>query len=115
MAAELTTATAKFVGLDGAAKRAVLIISQEGGPLPVGDGGYVMDQDPMVVQADENGDLSVQLVRGSKIVVAVEGTTYVRSFTVPDVNTFDLLQVMSDVADHFAIQTLPPLVSRRSI
>lgn len=114
MAAQLATATAKFDGLDGQPARPTLIIALEDPPLPVGAGEYVVNPSPLVVQAAVDGTLSVQLPRGAKVRVAIEGTTYVRTITVPNVASFDLLQAMGDVPDQFAVQATPPLVSRRS-
>jgi hypothetical protein len=114
MAAEISIATANFVGLDGLPRRPSLIIASEGPPLDVGDGYYITAPEPILVQADSVGHLAVNLVRGSKVRVAIEGTTYVRSIVVPDLPTFDLIKALGDVADHFAVQTLPALTDRRS-
>lgn len=112
--ASLTTATATFLGFDGEPRRPSLIFALEMPPTSLGGGEYLLDETPLVVQANELGILSVELVRGAKVRVAIEGTTYSKVITVPDVETFDLLQVLGDSADAFTIQTLPPLVSRRS-
>ena len=50
---------------------------------------------PVFVKTDSHGKISVPLIRGMSIEVAVEGTSIRRIFTVPDLATFNLLDYMS--------------------
>jgi hypothetical protein len=65
------------------------------------------------LQTDTDGKASTSLVRGIKLKVFIEGTTFNREFTVPDTD-FDILQVAIDEPDPFTIVTAPPLAIKVS-
>jgi hypothetical protein len=109
----LCLATATFLDVSGNPARTTVIVSpskdqSHSGSLVAGE--YATQ----TYQADVDGKLSIPLLKGSKVVVAIEGTTVVREITVPTTDSFDLLQALGDAPDMFTVQTLPPLVSRRS-
>lgn len=78
-------------------------------------GFLVSGSKALIYATDENGFMQFTLVRGAKVRAAVENTTFVREFVVPNTATFDLLAVMAAATDTFTIQTVPPLLIRRSI
>jgi len=113
-ASPTSIATAFFVGLDGKPRqRSILIV---GSALPQLISGFITgDEAPLIVKSDELGFLQVPLVRGSVVRVAIEGTALVREFTVPNVDTFDLMTALSTAPDPFTVQIPAPLLTRRNI
>lgn len=108
----LAVATARFLGVNGAAQKTTVIIGAVGAQTL---GGQILaDDQPLVVSSDENGRLEVPLPRGAKVRVAIEGTAFIREFVVPNVAAFDLLAAMTEAPDSFSVQTVEPLVERRS-
>lgn len=112
---KLSVAYATFIGLDGRAERAKLIVSLKDGAPAVVSGMVVAPRTTQVYEADDNGFIEVVLVRGSKVVVGIENTGFVREFTVPDSPSFDILSVMSTIPDQFSVQVPLPMLNRRSI
>ena len=101
------------LGLDGRPTQGRLLVAQEM-PEALG-GGSVNAQMPLAFDADENGFIQAMLLRGAHVRVAIEGTTLVRSFQVPNAPSFDIMQVLSTAPDQFAVQSVPPLSTRRSL
>lgn len=114
VAAPTAIATATFAGLDGKPlKRRIIIVA---GSFPQNISGVVVgDESPQVAESDSDGFLQVPLVRGAVVRVAIEGTAFVREFTVPNVATFDLMTVMSSSPDPFTVQVPAPLLNRRAL
>lgn len=110
----LSVGSARFLGLDGRPQKRSIILVTDAPPSPI-SGFAVGDEAPMVIESDEEGLLQLVLVQLSKVRVAIEGTAYVREFTVPATPSFDLLTVMAAAVDPFTIQTSPPFLTRRSI
>lgn len=114
-AVPVSLATARFVGLDGQplARKVYITESALQGPM----NGYIVGSpsDNLVVDTDSDGFLQVLLVRGMRVLVAVEGTSLVREITVPNAATFDLLAAVGATPDQFSVQTVPPLLTRRSL
>lgn len=108
----LSFATAKFVGVDGRPSKMTILVASEGNSV---SGVTVQEQQTLSFQADENGRLFIPLVQGARVRIAVEGTSLCRTITVPNTASFDLLQALSDAPDQFTVQTLPPLLTRRSL
>ena len=104
----------QFLSLDGKPqKRSIIIVSDM---VPTGLNGYTIGNElPLVVGSDDFGLLQVTLVCGVKVRAAIEGTAFVREFTVPSTPSFDILQVMASVPDPYSVQTTPPFLVRRSI
>lgn len=110
---DLSIGTAVFVGLDGVAQKTKVIVGQPDSVQGIASrfvGGGIK-----TFESDENGFLQMPLIRGSKVRVAIEGTLYVREFTVPDAASFDLLTVMAAAPDPFDVQVPAPLLNRRSV
>lgn len=103
---------ARFVGLDGAPAKGRIIIVNDS---PAKVGLLTISSDPLVLEADDVGFLQVRLLRGAQIKVAIEGTSIVRSLTVPDVASFDILTAVAAAPDAFTPATTAPLLTRRSI
>ena len=110
----VSVGTAHFVGLDGRAqKRRIVVVSDR--PPAVISGSAVGNELPITVDSDDQGFLQIPLVQGSVVRVAIEGTAYVREFTVPATSSFDLLAVMASAPDPFSIQVPAPFLIRRNI
>lgn len=111
---EVSVCTATFLGLDGVPQKRTVIVALQGSPIALG--GYtIADEVSVIHTADELGFLQFSVVRGAKVRVAVEGTTFVREFVVPDLPTFDLLSVMATAPDPFTVQTPLPFLVRRTV
>jgi hypothetical protein len=109
----LTLAVAYFIDMSGKPVPSSVIISPVS---PQIVNGYITGAaGTMVVNSDAEGFFQMPLVIGSKIRVAIEGTALVREFVVPNVVSFDLLQVMTSAPDQFTVQTPAPLLTRRSL
>jgi hypothetical protein len=52
---------------------------------------------------DGNGYAEINLVRGIKLRAVVSGTDFIRDFTVPDADEFDLMDVTADAPDLFEV------------
>ena len=76
--------------------------------------GVGLSTDIVGVTTDTNGYAQVTLVRGTTVVISIEGTSLSREITVPDVDTFDLLTAMDAGHDPFTLTsvTLPAAVRR---
>jgi hypothetical protein len=109
--AALSVGTARFIGMDGRPIQAKLIISA----LSMPGQGALLTSTTMVVEADEQGFAQTPLVVGARILVALEGTGFVREIVVPNQPTFDILTVAGAAPDLFTPQTVPPLLTRRSL
>lgn len=110
----LSVATARFFDETGQPRKVRLIVGVDSAPQSVGSVFVGRDQ-PLLVDSGDDGYLQFSLVRGAKVRVAIEGTAYIREFTVPNSTTFDLLTVMASATDPFTVQTVPPLLNRRSL
>jgi hypothetical protein len=111
---QLSVCTVSFVGLDGRPQKRRVIVASLQDPSSI-SGKMVFDRTPKVFDSDDSGYLQFTLVRGLKVRVAIEGTSFVREFTVPNAASFDLLQAMTDAPDPYSVQTSPPFLIRRSI
>lgn len=110
----ISVGTALFVGLDGRAQKRSIVVVSDRPPAAIA-GAAVGNELYVVVSSDDLGFLQVPLVQGAVVRVAIEGTAYVREFTVPATSSFDLLSAMAAAPDPFTIQTTPPFLIRRSI
>lgn len=108
----LSFATARFIGLDGRPAKMTVLVAAEGNAIP---GFTVQEQQTLAFSSDENGHFFIPLVQGARVRVAIEGTSLVRTLTVPNTASFDLMQALSDATDQFTVQTVPPLLTRRSL
>lgn len=110
----ISLAVAKFVGTDGVARKAKIIVVSDFTPVQVG--GFLAGTDiPRVFESDDGGFLVAPLLRGLRVRVAIEGTAFVREITVPNAPQFDLLEAVAAAPDPFTIQVPPPFLYRRSI
>jgi hypothetical protein len=112
---KLSIATATFIGLDGRPRPTTLILAAQTTSAQSIDGLFLGEGSSRTVQTDENGFLQCPLVRGMRVMMAVEGTRFIREFIVPNTDSFDLLTVMSAAPDEFTVQTVPALLTRRSL
>ena len=70
---------------------------------------HVIDDASFIAQiaeavSDENGHLSMYLVRGTQGLLAITGVGLVRRVTVPDVGTIDLFDLVAPTDDLFEVQ-----------
>jgi hypothetical protein len=75
--------------------------------------GVLPSVDRLVVITDDNGRASIALVKGQRLKVFIEGTTFQREIVVPDAD-FDILTVASTQPDPFSIVVAPPAPIRVS-
>lgn len=75
--------------------------------------GVFPSVDRLIATTDLNGRASIDLVKGQRLKVFLEGTTFQREFIVPSAD-FDILTVASTQPDPFDIVTTPPLPIRMS-
>lgn len=110
--AKLALAMARFITVDGKPMAKSIIVVQERDQVVA---GYTVDKGVATFSSDENGVLQIPLIQGAKVRIGIEGTNFVRTITVPAVDSFDLMQVMSEAPDMFTIQTVEPMVTRRNV
>lgn len=110
----LSVGTAKFYGADGKPKKTRVLVVTDSVPQSLA-GVFVVRDQPIAYDSDDDGFLQLTLIRGAKVRVAIEGTSYIREFDVPNSAAFDLLTIMATATDPFTIQTTPPQLNRRSI
>lgn len=113
-AGNLSVGTAKFYGADGKPKKTRILVVTDSVPQSL-FGIFVVRDQAITIDSDDDGFLQLTLIRGAKVRVAIEGTSYIREFIVPDAASFDLLTVMATATDPFTIQTTPPQLNRRSL
>lgn len=113
-AGDMSVGTAKFYGADGRPKKTRILVATDSIPQSV-LGVFIVRDQPIVVDSDDDGFLQLTAIRGAKVRVAIEGTSYVREFVVPNTPAFDLLTVMATVTDPFTVQVPSPVLSRRTI
>jgi hypothetical protein len=88
------------------------------GPQVISDGdgnnyGVLPSVDRITAYTDSNGRASVSLVKGQRLKVFLEGTTFQREFIVPSTD-FDILTVASAEPDPLSIVSAPPMPIRVS-
>jgi hypothetical protein len=110
----VSIATGLFVGLDGAPKRTTVVVVMDEAPKAV-SGFFAGSDAPATFITDDKGFLQIPLLRGAKVRVAVEGTSFARGIIVPDEDSFDLLSAMSSAPDPFTPQATLPFLIRRSL
>lgn len=110
----LSICTATFVDMEGKPVQRKVIVGQVSTPSTV-SGYAVASEETKTFESDVHGYLQFALVRGIRVRVAIEGTNYVREFTVPSAATFDLFTVMAAADDTFTVQSTPSYASRRSL
>jgi hypothetical protein len=113
-AGNLAVAMAQFFDSGGQPKKVRVLVGMDSNPQQSGS-AFIVQGPSKVVDSDNNGFLQMTLVRGSRCRVAIEGSTYVREFIVPDVASFDLMSVMAMSPDPFTVQQVPPQLIRRSL
>ena len=102
--ADLVTMTASLIGASGAPLRFrnVVVTVLSSVPYASGSNAYIVAEDRVVEQSDSNGQVSITLVPGSVVEVAVENTQIARRFTVPS-SDFDLYDHL-DTDDYYDVQ-----------
>lgn len=75
--------------------------------------GILPSVDRLTVITDGNGRASMSLVKGQRLKVFIEGTSFQREFVVPTTD-FDILTVSSIQPDPLSIVTVPPFPIRVS-
>lgn len=110
----LSVGTAHFYDQSGQPSKTRILVAIDSVPQNVAS-VFVGKSQALIVDSDDNGFLQVTLIRGAKVRIGIEGTAYVREFVVPNTTSFDLLSVMATATDPFTVQTVPPLLIRRSI
>lgn len=85
-------------------------------PLQVEGFQIALVRDPITIKTDSSGHAEITLVRGLKVKVSMDGTSFIREITVPDVATFDILEELSTAPDPFDIH-IPdfPVAPRRTV
>ena len=110
----MSTATCRFIRPDGVPYQQKVLISAL--DVVASTGTFLVTPGmTMAYESDSSGLLEFSLLRNLRVRVALEGTTFIREFVVPDAATFDLLTVMAAAPDMFTVQTPAPLMIRRNI
>ena len=73
--------------------------------------GVFPSMDRIEIFTDANGRAEISLVKGQRMKVFIEGTTFQREFVVPNTD-FDILTVASTQPDPFSIVVAPPMPIR---
>ncbi len=110
----LSVALAQFYSQDGQPKRTRVLIAIDSAPQNVG-GIFVGGGQTITVDSDDKGFFQATLLRGARVKVAVENSSFVREFVVPNQPSFQLFDVMATATDPYSVQTVPPLLIRRSL
>lgn len=110
-----TVSMADITGKPVVGRRIILVPT---GVQVVNDGlgnnyGVLPSVDRILLTTDENGQASSSLVKGQRIKVFLEGTTFQREFIVPTAD-FDILTVASTEPDPLTIVSSPPFPIRVS-
>lgn len=109
----LTVALARFYGPDGQPKKTRVLIAVDSIPQNI-DGAFIGAGPLLVVDSDDLGFFQATMIRGARVKVAIENSSFTREFVVPNANSFQLLDAMTAVPDPFTVQSVPPLLIRRS-
>lgn len=108
---DIALALAKVIGATGEPVRTTFIVSGVGAKVLA---DFLVIGQTKTYETDAAGSVAIPMIRGARVVVAIDGTTVVRELDVPDESSFDLMHALTATPDMFTIQELPPLVSRRS-
>jgi len=111
---QLSVCSTTFIGLDGQPVKTKVIVVADQPPTALSTYA-VTNHQPLIFESGDDGFIQFTLVRGAKVRAAIEGSSFVREFVVPNAASFDLLTVMSTSTDPFTVQTVPPYLIRRSI
>jgi hypothetical protein len=85
-------------------------------PLQVEGYQAAMLRSSLTIETDNTGHAEVSLIRGLRLRVVFEGTSYIREITVPDQATFDILDLMAAAPDPFSpVSPEIPDAIRRSL
>jgi hypothetical protein len=109
--APISVGTMRFVGVDGMVRPGALLVAG----LDASAGGLVFVGTMLVYKTDDSGFLAIPLVQGSRVRVAIEGTGVVRDIVVPSTPAFDIMQAITAAPDMFTVQTVPPMLTKRSL
>lgn len=108
-AVELSTATLKLIDAAGrpVVDRRVTFVPLA--PLALLTSGYTAlpGVDRLFVTTDVRGEAAIDLVRGMQCRVFFGGSSFHRTFTVPDQATFDLMALIADAPDPFDPASAP--------
>jgi hypothetical protein len=113
-ASNLSIAVHTFVDVEGRPNKTKVLVALEAGAQLIGTtmltGGLTKE-----FQTDDQGFMAIPLVRGARVRVAIEGTNLVRTITIPNSPSFDIVQAISDTTDPLTVQQAPEYASRRSL
>lgn len=86
-------------------------------PLSLEGFGVDLGRDGITLKTDNSGHAEANLVRGARVKVVFEGTSFIRTITVPAQSTFDLLDAVGAEDDQFdkAVVLNLPAAPRRTI
>jgi len=114
----LSLATVDLVDLSGRAlPNRQITIYPVSVPLTVEGFGVDLGRDGITMTTDNSGHAEVTLVRGARVKVVFDGTSFIRTIDVPDQSTFDLLTVLNTTDDQFdkAVILNLPAAPRRTL
>jgi hypothetical protein len=103
--------TARFAGSDGMTSPGTIVVAN----MTLYAQGMLLPGTSKAYKADAQGFLAIPLVQGAVVRVAVDGTYLVRDITVPSTPSFDIMAALAAAPDQYAVQTVPPLLTRRSL
>jgi hypothetical protein len=84
-------------------------------PLKVEGFQAAMIRRPVTIETNNDGHAEVSLIRGLRLKVVFEGTSFIREITVPDQADFDILDLMAAAPDPFnSIEPYVPFAIRRT-
>lgn len=86
-------------------------------PLSVEGFGVDLGREGIVLTTDNAGHAEVSLIRGARVKVVFDGTSFIRTIDVPNQSTFDLLSAVGAVEDQFdkAVILNLPVAPRRTL
>jgi hypothetical protein len=115
--AHLSTAKVDLVDAGGAAVSGqVITFYSQFDPLKVEGYQVAIVRKPVKIETDNSGHAEASLVRGLRLKVVFEGTALIRDITVPDEDSFDLLDLMAVAPDPFSpVDPEVPYAIRRTL
>lgn len=78
----LTTLVGRVVGLDGKPKPKAQVVARLA-TAPVSIGAAAISSEPITVEADDDGEVSIRLVTGATVHVTIQAVNWTKQFVVP--------------------------------
>ena len=99
-AADLCTVTGTFFDASGVEKRGVLVrFTPMSIPERMRNQGFIVAE--ITAESDEDGLVTLNLVRGAKGVISITGISLFREVEVPDLSACDIFELVGTAPDPF--------------